>query len=128
MPGFVLLALARLFPDFFQRFCEATCIPTDILIYGVSTRWHSVCGQEQLSSLKNREKELAFTLATTVKSLVHKRSSLWFWIVLIVVVLFLIALPYSPTFRNYAGKATDWAEAIMSRNPITGGAVFFLFA
>ncbi len=71
---------------------------------------------------------MAVTLATSAKSLVHKRSSLWFWIPLVVIVLFLLGLPYSATFKNYAGKAIDWAEAIMSDHPITGAAVFFLFA
>lgn len=69
-----------------------------------------------------------FTLAAAKKSLVHKRSSLWFWIVLVAIVSFLIALPYSATFKSYAGKAIDWAEAIMSGHPVAGAAVFFLFA
>jgi uncharacterized membrane protein YdjX (TVP38/TMEM64 family) len=71
---------------------------------------------------------LAFTLAASKKSLVHKRSSLWFWIVLVAIVSLVIALPYSATFKHYAGKAIDWAEAIMSGHPIAGATVFFLFA
>jgi uncharacterized membrane protein YdjX (TVP38/TMEM64 family) len=71
---------------------------------------------------------LASTLTIAKKSLVHKLSSLWFWLGLVAIVLLLIALPYSATFKNYAGKAIDWAEAIMSGYPIAGAAVFFLFA
>lgn len=82
-------------------------------------------GEQQAIELAEK---LAFTLGASRKSLAHKRSSLWFWIALVAIVLFLIGLPYSATFKNYAGKAIDWAEAIMSGHPITGAAVFFLFA
>jgi uncharacterized membrane protein YdjX (TVP38/TMEM64 family) len=61
-------------------------------------------------------------------SLDQKRSSLWFWIAVVVIVLLLIGLPYSATFRDYAGRAINWAEAIMRGHPITGAVVFFLFA
>jgi uncharacterized membrane protein YdjX (TVP38/TMEM64 family) len=71
---------------------------------------------------------LASTLTISKKSLVHKLSSIWFWLALVAIVLLLFALPYSAIFKNYAGKAIDWAEAIMSGHPIEGAAIFFLFA
>jgi uncharacterized membrane protein YdjX (TVP38/TMEM64 family) len=72
--------------------------------------------------------KLAFSLTKSTKSLAHQRGSVWFWIALAGILLLLIALPYSSTFKNYAAKATDWAEAIMNAHPVTGAVVFFLFA
>ena len=60
--------------------------------------------------------------------MVHKRSSVWFWIAVAAIPLLLIALPYSATFRNYAAQANEWAEGIMNAHPVMGAAVFFLFA
>ena len=71
---------------------------------------------------------MAFSLAKSTRSLVHKRSSVWFWIAVAAIPLLLIALPYSATFKNYAANATDWAEATMNAHPVIGAAVFFLFA
>jgi uncharacterized membrane protein YdjX (TVP38/TMEM64 family) len=60
--------------------------------------------------------------------LANKRSSLWFWIALGAIALFLTFLLYSATFKNFVNAATDWAQAIMNAYPILGAAVFFLFA
>ena len=60
--------------------------------------------------------------------MVNRRSSLWFWIALVAILLLLLVLPYSATFKNFAERATDWAEAIMNAHPIVGAAIFFLFA
>jgi len=43
-------------------------------------------------------------------------------------VLLLTFLVYSPGFRNFVDKATDWARVIMNAHPVIGAAVFFLFA
>ena len=62
------------------------------------------------------------------KSLVNRRSALWFWIALAIIVVLLTLLLYSATFRNFVDKATDWAKVIMDAHPVMGAAVFFLFA
>jgi uncharacterized membrane protein YdjX (TVP38/TMEM64 family) len=62
------------------------------------------------------------------KSLANRRSALWFWIALGAIVLLLTFLLYSATFRNFVGKANDWAQVIMNAHPVMGAAVFFLFA
>jgi uncharacterized membrane protein YdjX (TVP38/TMEM64 family) len=62
------------------------------------------------------------------KSLANRRSALWFWIALAIIVSLLTLLLYSATFRNFADKATDWATVIMNAHPVMGAAVFFLFA
>ena len=69
-----------------------------------------------------------FSIATATKSLVHRRSSLWFWIALAAGLFLLLALPYSETFKHYVARATEWAEGIMNAHPVTGAVVFFLFA
>lgn len=71
---------------------------------------------------------MAFSLAKSTSSWIHKNSSVWFWIAVAAIALLLFALPYSATFRHYAAQATDWAEAIMKAHPVMGAAVFFLFA
>ncbi len=62
------------------------------------------------------------------KSQANRRSALWFWIGLGAIILLLTFLLYSPTFRNFVDKATDWAEVLMRAHPVMGTAVFFLFA
>ena len=64
----------------------------------------------------------------TKKFLAKKRSALWFWITLAIIVLLLTLLLYSATFRSFIDKATDWAKVIMNAHPVMGAAVFFLFA
>ena len=56
------------------------------------------------------------------------RSSLWFWIALGAIVLLLTFLFYSPTFRDFVDKTTDWAQVLMNEHPVMGAAVFFVFA
>src|SRR5687767_925954 len=62
------------------------------------------------------------------KSLAKRRSGLWFWIALGAIILLLTFLLYSPSFRNFVDKATDWAKDMMDAHPVIGAAVFFLFA
>jgi uncharacterized membrane protein YdjX (TVP38/TMEM64 family) len=64
----------------------------------------------------------------TKKSPAKKRSAVWFWITLAIIVLLLTLLLYSATFRSFIDKTTDWAKVIMNAHPVMGGAVFFLFA
>ena len=90
--------------------------------------WHLDCREDQFTNLKNWKKELDFALATSTKSLVHKRGSRWFWIALGAIILLLVVLPNSAIFKSYAGKAIGWAEAIISGHPIAGAVIFFLFA
>ena len=70
--------------------------------------------------------EPAFILPMSKKSL--RRSALWFWIALAVVILLLTFFLYSPTFRNFVDEATNWAEVLMRAHPLMGAAVFFFFA
>lgn len=56
------------------------------------------------------------------------RSSLWFLIALGAIVLLLTFLLYSPAFRDFVDKTTDWAKVLMNEHPVMGAAVFFVFA
>ena len=58
----------------------------------------------------------------------NRRSALWFWIAVGAIILLLIFLLHSATFRNLVDKTTDWAKVIMNAYPVMGAAVFFLFA
>jgi uncharacterized membrane protein YdjX (TVP38/TMEM64 family) len=60
--------------------------------------------------------------------LTKKQSSIWFWIGLAAIVLLLTLLNFSVMFRSFVDQATDWAKAIMTAHPVTGAAVFLLFA
>ena len=60
--------------------------------------------------------------------MVKKRSSLWFWVALATIVLLLTLVTYSATFRTFVDEATNWATVVMNAHPVTGAAVFFLFA
>ena len=62
------------------------------------------------------------------KSPANRRRALWFWIALGAIILLLTFLLYSPTFRSFVDKATDWAKVMMNAHPVIGAAVFFLFA
>jgi uncharacterized membrane protein YdjX (TVP38/TMEM64 family) len=62
------------------------------------------------------------------KSLVHRRSTLWFWVTLAAIILLPALLLYSATFRNFIDKSTDWARVIMNAHPLMGSVIFFLFA
>lgn len=62
------------------------------------------------------------------KSLLDKRKSLWFWIAFFAAAVLITVLLYSETFRQLVDGATAWARVIMNDHPITGAAVFFLFA
>jgi uncharacterized membrane protein YdjX (TVP38/TMEM64 family) len=62
------------------------------------------------------------------KSLVHRRSTLWFWVTLAAIILLPALLLYSATFRNFIDKSTDWARVIMNAHPLLGSVIFFLFA
>ncbi|HEX6728396.1 MAG TPA: VTT domain-containing protein [Pyrinomonadaceae bacterium] len=62
------------------------------------------------------------------ESFAQKRSSLVYWIVLVTTVLTLTLLLYSSTFRNLVDQATNWSKVVINDHPVTGAAVFFLFA
>lgn len=62
------------------------------------------------------------------ESFAQKRSSLVYWIVLVTTVLTLTLLLYSSTFKNLVDQATNWSKVVMNAHPVTGAAVFFLFA
>lgn len=62
------------------------------------------------------------------ESFAQKRGSLVYWIVLITTVLTLTLLLYSSTFKNLVDQATNWSKVVMNAHPVTGAAVFFLFA
>ena len=62
------------------------------------------------------------------ESLANSRRALWFWIVLGAIVLLSTLLLYSATFKNFIDEATEWAKVFMNAHPISGAAVFFLFA
>ena len=72
--------------------------------------------------------ERAYLLPMSKRLISNRRSALWFWIPLALIVLLLTLLLYSPTFRNFVDQATDWAEVLMRAHPLTGAAVFFFFA
>jgi uncharacterized membrane protein YdjX (TVP38/TMEM64 family) len=62
------------------------------------------------------------------ESFAQKRSSLVYWIVMVTTVLTLTLLLYSSTFKNLVDQATNWSRVVMNDHPVTGAAVFFLFA
>ena len=62
------------------------------------------------------------------ESSAQKRSSVLYWIVLVATVLTLTLLLYSSTFRSLVDQATNWSRVVMNAHPVTGAAVFFLFA
>src|SRR5918994_1314876 len=62
------------------------------------------------------------------ESFVHKRSLPLSWIVLVMGVLLLTLLLYSSTFKSFVDQLTSWSRVVMNDHPVTGAAVFFLFA
>lgn len=63
-----------------------------------------------------------------MESQAKERSTLWFWIGVVIIILLVILLNQSGTFKSFVNKATDWATVIMNAHPVSGAGVFFLFA